>query len=45
MNVLGRFIKTVSIPQLARINMIIFKLSFEDDHKKYVVPESNCSLV
>jgi hypothetical protein len=35
----------VSVPQLARINMILYKLSFEDDHKKYMVPESSSSLV
>jgi hypothetical protein len=44
-NVLGRFIKTVSIRELVRINLIIFKLSFEDDNKKYVLPESSSSLV
>ena len=41
MSVLGKFIKAVTVPQLIKINLSIFKLSFEEDNKKYNVPESS----
>ena len=38
--VIGTYVKSLEVPELLKINEVIFKLSFEEDKKKYGIPES-----
>ena len=36
---LGRFLNQIKIEELTRINLMVYKLSFEEDKKKYAIPD------
>ena len=38
---IGSFIKQLSVEELLKINLILFKFSFQEDKKKYGIPESS----
>ena len=40
-SIIGNYIKLLDLPSLLKINEIIFKLSFEEDKKRLILPESN----
>jgi hypothetical protein len=39
-DLIGRFIKAISLEELIKINLALYRLSFEEEKKKYGLPES-----